>query len=278
MSPRPRGVRPGRGSARCAAGASRAAGIVLALLLHPSAYASMEVTTPFPLGGTGATRGVVQLRCSTDVPNVAHLSRGAVLDVGIEGANLDLVLTTAHGLPESEDAVLRECLVLGAQGRPYRIDKLWRAPRGGEVGVATDWAVVRVEKRLEGDVGRLAVGRVTGPRLARLATDGAPLRLLLRQAELSEGDCRFIEPRPPYDAPATDLIVYTCRHGLGGVPGLSGSPLLIGVGQRPLVFGIHIGWGLQMLDDGRLHVISIGRPIDGDIAAAIAAAAAEARR
>jgi hypothetical protein len=247
----------------------------LALLGQIRAEAGMDVTVPWIVGGTGVERGVVQIRCSTDAPTVVRLSRGAVLQVNGD-TKRDLVFATAHGLPESPGDVLGICRVLGAHGRPYRIANVWRSARTG-LGIADDWAVLLVEGRLEGDVGRLAPAKVSGDEWTQLADGAATVRVLLRQADPREGDCHLRQLTVPYEYLPTELLVYFCGATTRAA-GLSGSPLLIGVEGRPFVVGVHLGWGLQMLDDGRLHAVSLGRPIDGEIAAAIAEAAEEARR
>jgi hypothetical protein len=244
----------------------------LALLGPAAANAAMELTTPMPLDGTGVARGIVLIRCTEQAPNLARLSRGTVLDLGRSSAGADLVLTTAHGLLDSDEAVRRDCLVYGEHGRPYRIEGVRRA--SAEARAAADWAVLVLKGRLDGDVGRLVVGRASGAVLAELATERAPVRLLLRQAPLTDGDCHML---PPED-PAAAAIVYACRLGLSGVPGLSGSPIVVGHDGQTVVVAIHIGWTLQKMDDGRLHVVSIGQPIDRTIAAAIADASAATQR
>jgi hypothetical protein len=252
--------------------APRITAAALVLLTHAGANAALEVTTPVPLDGSGVARGVVLVRCPAQAPNTARLSRGTVLDLGRSPSDADVVLTTAHGLLESDEAVRRDCLVYGAHGRPYGIDTVRRA--SGETGGATDWAVLVLKERLEGHVGRLVVAQTSDAALAQLATERTPVRLLLRQAPLTDGDCRLLPLEPPYD----DAMLYSCRRGLSGVPGLSGSPILVGHEGRALVIGIHLGWTLQKLDDGRRHIVSVGLPIDQRIAAAIAAASTGHRR
>jgi hypothetical protein len=220
----------------------------------------------------------VQIRRNTETPNVVHVTRGAVLELDAD-AKRDLVFTTAHGLPESRGAVLDECRVLGVHGQPYRIARVWRSAGAGLGDIADDWAVLLVKGRLEGEVGRLTAGKVTADELTHLADGQATVRLLLRQADPRDGDCHLRHLAAPYEDLPTDLLIYSCgRAIMAGAPGLSGSPLLVGVEGRPFVIGVHVGWGLQILDDGRFHAVSLGRPIDGEIAAAIAAAAEEARR
>ncbi len=231
----------------------------------------MEVTSGLALDGVGVARGVVLIRCRTDVPDISHLSRGTVLDLGTATADRDIVLTTAHGLPDSRDDAVRYCTISGERGRLYRVERVWHAERGP--GVSSDWAVLLVKGRLAGDVGRLSVARLAGEQLTKLARDRAPIRLLLRHADPTQGDCSLRVAGPGYEASPTDLMMYQCRLGLSGTPGLSGSPLLVRVNGRSLLVGIHVGWSLETLDDGRFHPVSIGRPVDDAISAAIESAA-----
>ena len=251
----------------------------LALLGQPRADASMDVMTPAALGGRGVERGVIEIRCSTDVERVFRLSRGSVLDLDIAGAKRDLVLTAAHGLPDAREAIRRTCRVFGNHGRAYRIKDVWRARANG-ADIASDWAVLLVDGRLRGEVGRLRPAKVTSDRWSQLAAAEAPVRLVLRQAAATEGDCRLRQSIEPYEYAPTDLMLYACpgSPNRSRAPGLSGSPVVVGVEGRAMVVAIHLGWGLQRFDDGRLHAVSIGRPINAEIAAAIATAAAEARR
>ena len=164
--------------------------------------------------------------------------------------------------------------MLGGRGRPYRIAEVFRAAVADEPhGQSHDWAVLLVKHRLGGHVGRLRPVHVTADGLMRLATEEAPVRLLLRQADVRQGDCRLMSPGVGPEEFA-DTMVYSCRS----VPGLSGSPILTSMDGRMVVIGIHLGWGLLPIDGGRLRVISMGRPIDAEITSAITAAVAAARR
>jgi len=146
--------------------------------------------------------------------------------------------------------------------------------------MASDWAVLVLNGRLRGEVGRLRPGSVSGAYWSQLAGAAAPVRLVFRVAEATAGDCHLRRLLAPYDYAPTDLLLYSCPGppDRSRAPGLSGSPIVTGADGRTVVVGIHLGWGLQILDDGRLHPISIGRPISAEISAAIAAAAEEAQR
>jgi len=58
---------------------------------------------------------------------------------------------------------------------------------------------------------------------------------------------------------------------------LSGSPILARIDGRPLLIGIHVGWGLVGVDGGQVRSFNVGHAIDEEIAVAIAAAVAQAR-
>lgn len=239
-------------------------------LCEGTADAALQATPLTPIDGKGVERGVVLVRCTTTSADISILSRGAVLDLDLPREDRDLVLTAAHGLPAERRAVLRRCRVLGEHGHAYRIEEVFRAAQDREDS-RQDWAVLLVRHRLDGDVGRLPAARVSVEGLTSLATRQAPVRLLLRQADVHRGDCHLLSfgAKPPPDA-----LMYSCRSA----PGLSGSPILAGINGRMLVIGIHLGWGLQPAPDGRLRLVSMGHPIDAEIAAAITTATQRAQR
>lgn len=240
-----------------------------------SPSAAVEVTTFAPRTGLGVERGIVLLRCRGDGANMWRISRGVVLDLGLGRADRDVVLTTAHGLSPRPEAVRRDCRILGAGDRTYRIEAAWRAA-GGAGDSSRDWAVLLVNRKLHGDVDRLRPGQLTVDAMLRLAAQGAPVRLLSRNPALTQRDCNLL---PIDDAtlgarPEGPMMIYSCRS----TPGLSGSPILANVEGRPLVIGIHVGWGFTWVAQGRVRAVSVGHVIDAQIAAALAAAAARARR
>jgi hypothetical protein len=251
----------------------------LALLWLSCADAAIDATTPPPFTGRGVERGVVSIRCSVAAGNLVRFSRGSVLDVAALGATRDIVLTAAHGLLDTRDAVRARCRVLGERGRTYRIRDVWRGAAGGS-DTASDWAVLLVDGRLDGTVGRLRPASFGGNAWRQLEATGAAVRLVLREADAGAGDCRLRQPTGSYDYSPRDLVLYSCPGSpdRSRAPGLSGSPIVTGVDGRAAVVGIHLGWGLQFFEDGRFHAVSIGRPIDADVAAAIGAAAAATRR
>lgn len=244
-----------------------AAAFAAATALSASAAA---VATLEPQSGVGFERGVAFLRCKTG-PRSWRTSRGAILDLDLRGADRDVILTTAHGLPASQNAVPHDCRVLGARGESYRIEYAWRGTGEDHDGIE-DWAVLLVRRRVGGDVGRLRVAQVTPDGLLRLAAQQAPVRLV-RTADA--GDCNLY---PFADAalearPGSTLFFYSCPTA----PGLSGSPILASIEGRPLLIAIHVGWSIRAVDHG-LRPAAVGRPIDAEIVSAMSAASTRARR
>jgi hypothetical protein len=225
--------------------------------------------TRFDSEPAGGGRGVAVIRCANRATDLLFYSRGAILDVDVRDADHDVIVATAHGLPTELESLLAECRVIGPDNRFYRIESVWRG-RASEAGNADDWAVLLTKRRLEGHVGRLRVGQLTDDAVARLTSEHAPVRLVLRNPDLPRRDCALSEFASA--AKGIGLISYSCLSA----PGSSGSPLIASIGGRALLIGIHLGWGFGRESDGRVRVVSIGRAIDAEIAAAITAAAEQA--
>jgi hypothetical protein len=66
-------------------------------------------------------------------------------------------------------------------------------------------------------------------------------------------------------------------HSCVTYPGTSGSPLAIGVDAAPVLIAIHVGSELRF-DGTRFDMVSVARPLDAAVLAAIEAAAASARK
>jgi hypothetical protein len=237
--------------------------LVVAALGAPAARAAEVTTLPAP-SGTGIERGVALLRCRVPGTPTSFLSRGAVLEVGAH-EHADVLLTTAHGLPASAAEVVRDCRVV-ARGKEYAIDDVWHAG-GDALGAGNDWAVV-LSKRIRGDLHRWRVGEIGDQSLAKLVADGAPVRLVMRYADVgTHTDCR-LEPRASI---SPRLVAHTCLSR----PGMSGSPLILGVADGPVLIGLHVGSGLEWTGF-KIDMVSVAQPIDAPVIAAIVAAAARA--
>lgn len=256
---------------------SHGIGVTLAFVCAALAPASVgvaaEVTAIPARTGFSAERGIVLLQCRGDGVNMWRISRGAVIDLGLGSADRDVVLTTAHGLSPRAEAVRRDCRILGAEGRAYRIEAAWR-PVEHEVDTSRDWAVLLVSRKLDGDVVRLRPRQVTAAGLLWLSAQEAPVHFVSRNPDVPQRDCRLL-PIDDATVVLNGLIMfYSCR----GAPGLSGSPILLSIDGRPVLIGFHVGWGFKWMEQGRLRAVSIGHPIDARIAAALAEAAARARQ
>jgi len=224
-----------------------------------------EITSSPATSGSAAERGVVGLRCALEEEGWFATSRGAVLELG--AASADVLLTTAHGLPSDAAAVKRNCRVL-VRGKEYAIADVLNA--GGDLeGSEHDWAVVVLEQRIAGDVHRWRPALVTREWLTKAVADGAPVRLVLRNADAAKTDCRF--------APNTPDPSLLFAHSCVAHPGISGSPLVVALDSNPepLLLGVHVGVQTRWRGT-KLDFVRVARPIDAEVAAAITAAAARA--
>jgi hypothetical protein len=239
--------------------ARRRLGVLVIGVLGSAPAAAGEVTAlPAPTG-SGIERGVAIVRCATPKQQVFWSSRAAILDSAAAG---DVLLTTAHGLPPETQAVLRDCRVL-VRGKPQSIVAFWRG--GDPTSPEADWAVI-LTKRIAGDVQRWRAAGPSAEWLAAAVAAKAPVRLVLRYADSAQSDCR-LEPR----IPDSQLIAHSCVT----YPGTSGSPLVMAVDGEPMLIGIHLG--SQILFDGRkLDFVSVARPFDAQVGAAVASALARA--
>lgn len=248
---------------------------VCAALGRASVSFAAEVTPLAAQKGFDAERGIVLLQCRGDGANTWRISRGAVIDLDLGSADRDVVLTTAHGLSQRPGAVRRDCRILGAGRRAYRIEAAWR-PMRDAFDTRRDWAVLLVSRRLEGDVVRLKPAQVTVDGMLRLAAQKSPVRFVSRNPDVPQRDCNLLPIDEATLGPQPDglIMVYSCH----GAPGLSGSPILASIEGRPVLIGIHVGWGFQWLEGGRLSAVSLGHAVDAQIAAALAEAAVRARQ
>ena len=213
-----------------------------------------------PPTGAGVERGVAILHCTTPSGLLAT-SRATLLDVGLD-AGADVLLTTAHGLPSTADEVRRACRIL-ARGKEHLIEAVWHAG-GYAAGPEHDWAVL-VSERIKGELRRWRATEAGASWLEQLVADNARVRLVLRYADATQSDCQL-------EAWTTQrLLVHTCVT----YPGTSGSPLVVGVELEPVLIGLHVGsqWSF---DGQKLDVVSVARPLDAAVIAAIDAAAAAA--
>jgi hypothetical protein len=227
-----------------------------------AAASSAELTELPPPAGAGVERGVAILQC-TAPSGLLLVSRATLVDVGVD-VRAEVSLTTGHGLPSTADEVRRNCRIL-ARGKAHAIEGVWHAG-GYAAGPEHDWAVVTSE-RIKGELRRWRVAEAAEGWLEQLVTDNASVRLVLRYADAAQSDCRLERWTPQR------LLAHTCTT----YPGTSGSPLVVGVGveREPVLIGLHVGSQLEW-DGKKLDVVSVARPLDAAVIAAIDAAAAAA--
>jgi hypothetical protein len=93
------------------------------------------------------------------------------------------------------------------------------------------------------------------------------VRFVLRYAGAAQTDCRL------ESWTSHGLLVHSCLT----YPGTSGSPLAVGVDLEPVLIAIHVGSELRF-DGTRFDMVSVARPLDAAVLAAIDAAAIGATR
>jgi hypothetical protein len=233
----------------------------LAVVVAAAAWPG-ELTPLPPAGGAGVERGVALLRCSVPGSAATRMSRATVLQVGAALA-ADVLLTTAHALPPSAVEIERDCRVL-VRGEEYAIGAVWNADNRVP-GPEHDWAVVLLDERIEGDLVRWRAEEVAPSWLDELVAARAPVRLVLRFADAAQTDCE-LEAWTPRRSLAHSCVTY---------PGTSGSPLVVGVDSTAMLIAIHVGSEL-LFDGTRFDMVSVARPIDASVLAAIEKASARA--
>jgi hypothetical protein len=237
---------------------ARQLGLTAIVVLAATAAKGAELTELPPPSGAGLERGVATLRCEAPSGLLAT-SRATVLDVATDGRG-DVWLATAHGLPAAAEDVRRGCHVF-ARGAARSIKHVWRAP-AQVADPEHDWAVF-VTARIEGELKRWPVTAATEGWLDLLVAEHAPVRLVLRYAGATQTDCRLEAWT------AQRLLAHTCVT----YPGTSGSPLVVGIEHEPVVIGVHVGSQLQW-NGKSLDMVSVARPLDAAVIAAVEAAAA----
>lgn len=232
----------------------------LVLLLLPGIAASSEkfVVPEY----AGAEAGLVSIECVPEESTIGHRFRGVSIDVG-DRPN-EVILTTAHGFPDSADVVVERCAVAGLKDRRYPILAIWR-PDVRTGGAVDDWAVV-VTGRLREQLWRQRLRREPVALEGQQIDLTAPIRLPLRFLG-TERSCVLKAPDSGGVELETGLFVHTCRSWAGH----SGSPILAVDRHGAFVFGIHVG--RRWLAETR-ESLRIGRVIDGGILAAVRDAAA----
>jgi hypothetical protein len=222
---------------------------------------SQELTELPPASGSGVARGVALLRCTDPQSALIRSSHATIVDAG-PAARADVLLTTAHGLPSSREEIERDCRVL-VRGRQYAIERVWNS--GSHAAAPEhDWTVLLLGEFIKGDVLRWRASDVPQSWLDELVADNARVRFVLRYADAAQMDCR-LESRTAHNLLAHSCVAY---------PGTSGSPLVVGADLAPVLIAIHLGSELRF-DGVRFDMVSVARPLDAAVLAAIEAAGGE---
>lgn len=242
--------------------------VALAAFLAASAQAALSGVFDIRTHDASAAgdTGLVRIECL--LGDVTRYFRGALIDTGAATSTHEVVLTAAHGLPTSLGRLKRRCIVIGGTGVAIAIEDVWRPDSPGSVS-ANDWAVLLTEQRFRAPIARLRALRIDQDTRQRLAADETPVRLPLRSSE-AERSCTLRRSELVEAGHADNLFAHSCRAW----PGLSGSPILIGIDGESFVLGIHIGTRRALR--GRAQV-DVGRYLDATVTAAISAAVRRGR-
>ena len=153
------------------------------------------------------------------------------------------------------------------RGKEYAIDAVWHAGEPPRRGPSTIGPSSLLGERIKGDLLRWRAAEVAESWLEELVADNARVRLVLRYADAAQTDCQL------ESWAAHRLLAHSCVS----YPGTSGSPLAVGVDLAPVLIAIHVGSELRF-DGTRFDMVSVARPLDAAVIAAIEAAAAGATR
>ncbi len=107
----------------------RLAVVFVTSLITLLATASADFATAVAPDSSRAEVGLTRIECVADDSTNTALFRGAIIDTGTVDNGNEVILTAAHGMPTDIDVLRRQCSVLGAKDRRYRIDRVWRQAR-----------------------------------------------------------------------------------------------------------------------------------------------------
>lgn len=182
----------------------------------------------------------LEVRCRVGVDQL-KISRISILDVrGAKDQNIDLGITTAHGLLDSSGDALNRCNIRGFAGESYRISDVQIA-KNYSPGTANDWAIVVLERAKKTDLVRYAFASpLSIDEFDGLADARLPLTFSsARGVPDGRQSCEAL-PRPTvgmnksrYDG----LIPHNCK----AVSGQSGAPISVFRGNQNIILGLHIG-------------------------------------
>lgn len=170
-------------------------------------------------------------------------SRAAVLQI-VENQSflkdLDIAITTGHGLIDEHGKIISGCEVRGPSGKTYSVEAIKLAP-GFKPGTTADWAVLTFKKMHKEQVERYSVARdVSGTDIEKLAARNMQVLFSTARGVPQNGQNCDLFPRKYAGLTKAwhqGLLAHTCR----AIPGQSGSPVSVVRDGRPVLLGIHIG-------------------------------------
>jgi hypothetical protein len=121
-----------------------------------------------------------------------------------------------------------------------------------------------LSERIRGDLVRWRVAALDDEVREKLLNESARVRLVLRYANNEAQTSCHLESRA---GTPRGLLPHSCIT----YPGMSGSPMVLGVEHEPVVIGVHVGSGLEW-NGWKIELVSVARPIDAPVIEAIAAA------
>jgi hypothetical protein len=215
----------------------------------------------------GAEAGLAIVVCQYNDGPFLPNRRGALIETAEAEATFELVLTAAHGLPATATGGGQTCALDAGDDRYLPVVEIFRAETQGRE--ADDWAVLLVDGRLEGAVKRLMPVPLEQTEVQQLLSDDVTARLPLRFPP-GERPCGLMQSKRSDADVEAGLFAHNCRAWQGH----SGSPIVANLQQGAFLLGVHLGNRWIAEDRAALEV---GRYVDADVTAAIAAAMARGR-
>jgi hypothetical protein len=237
--------------------------LLLAPIVSVSAAEATRSAAPPSPAGVDTERGVVVIQCKAEQPRFFIRSRGAILDPNLDTAAGEIILTTGHGIPETAEAIRRNCTIQGERRRSYAIGHAWRGSVAG--AREHDWAVLLTTRRLDEGARRLRYVIFESGAWSSLTERQAPAQLLLRRAEAERQTCRLARTWLTSAQIAAGLFTHSCRSWEGH----SGSPIVIGINAEPVVVGIQLARIQRPMGGDGPSNLGLGRRLDEAIEDAV---------
>ena len=211
---------------------------------------------------SGVDIGLVEISCDYGERGRGR-RRGVLVDNETPDAEFEVVLTAAHGFPQSTQELLQICFLPIDDETNYPIADVWR-PDQIDSGYSDDWAVLLIRGRLTGSATRHPLAPIERPDLREMMSSDSAVRLPLRFAP-TERPCELTQDRLLREQVDSGLLAHNCESWRGH----SGSPILIELDGQTFVLGLHLGsrWLFETKE-----ALPLGRYVDRRISDAVSAA------